>query len=140
MQVFVMMLSPTCLVHDMVHFFNHTMVMSGSMMDDGVQLVDKHVVRDGLVDAIHVHLRGQVVVQDFLNVIHPSKVLTVHLPNVGIQSLAELFGMNVFLEDGEDLVEQLLLMQVVELQGGVHLVDDGVLVDKSWKLAHDSRN
>lgn len=46
----------------------------------------------------------------------------------------------MFLEDGEDLVKQLLFMQVVELQGGVHLVDDGMLVHKSRKLLHDGRD
>lgn len=44
------------------------------------------------------------------------------------------------LEDGEHLIEQLLLMQVVKLEGGIHPIDDGVLVDKSWKSCHDSLN
>ena len=41
------------------------------------------------------------------------------------------------LENVEDLSKQLLLVQVVKLEGGVHSVDDGVLVDKSGKLLHD---
>ena len=31
-------------------------------------------------------------------------------------------------------------MQVVELQGGIHLVDDSVLMNKSWELVHDGGN
>lgn len=41
------------------------------------------------------------------------------------------------LEDGKDLVKQLLLMQIVELKGGVHSVDDGMLVDKSWESGNN---
>ena len=40
-------------------------------------------------------------------------------------------------EYGKDLVEQLLLVQVVQLKGGVHLVDHGMLVDESGELIHD---
>ena len=43
----------------------------------------------------------------------------------------------MLLEDGEDLREQLLLVEVVELQGGVHAVDEGVLVNESWELSDD---
>ena len=53
------------------------------------------------------------------------------------KNAGELLGVNMLLEDGQDLVEKLLLMEVVELQGGVHLVDHRVLVDESWKLVHD---
>jgi hypothetical protein len=45
--------------------------------------------------------------------------------------------MNMLLKDGKNLVEQLLLMQVVQFEGGVHLVYNGMLVDKSWELLHD---
>ena len=31
-------------------------------------------------------------------------------------------------------------MQVVELQGGIHLVDDSVLMNESWELVHDGGN
>ena len=41
------------------------------------------------------------------------------------------------LEDGEDLVKQLLLMQIVKLKGGVHSVDHGMFVHKPGELLHD---
>lgn len=41
------------------------------------------------------------------------------------------------LEDGKDLVKQLLLMQIVKLKGGVHSVDNSVLVDKSWESGNN---
>jgi len=46
----------------------------------------------------------------------------------------------VLLQDGENLVEELLLMEIVELQDGVHLVDDQVLMDKSRELVHNCRD
>ena len=61
-----------------------------------------------------------------------------HLFDVGEKSAGELSGVNVLLEDGKDLVEQLLLMQVVKLEGCVHLENHGVLVSKPWQLVHDS--
>ena len=61
-----------------------------------------------------------------------------HGSDVSQQSGSELFGMNMLLEDGKDLVEQLLLMQVVKLEGCVHLENHGVLVSKPWQLVHDS--
>ena len=54
-----------------------------------------------------------------------------------MESMGELGGVDVLLQDGEDLVEELLLMEIVELQDGVHLVNDQVLVDESWELLHD---
>ena len=41
------------------------------------------------------------------------------------------------LEDGKDLVKQLLLMQIVELKGGVHSVDHGVFMNKPGELLHN---
>ena len=63
-----------------------------------------------------------------------------HLFDVSVDGLGEGFGMHVHLENVKDLRKQLLLMQVVELESGVHSVDDSVLVDKSGKLFHDSLN
>ena len=45
--------------------------------------------------------------------------------------------MHVELQDAEDLRQKLLLMQIVKLEGGVHSVDHGVLVNKPWELLHD---
>jgi len=70
----------------------------------------------------------------------PAEVLSLHGVDVGIHSSGELSRVDVLLQDGENLVEQFLLVQIVELQDGVHLVDDQVLVDKSWELLHDGRN
>ena len=42
--------------------------------------------------------------------------------------------MHVHLENVEDLRKQLLLMQVVKLKSGIHSVDNGMFVDKSWEL------
>ena len=59
-----------------------------------------------------------------------------HLGNVGHDGLSEISGVHVVSKDGEDLGKQLLLMQIVKLESGVHPVDNGVLVDKSWELSH----
>jgi hypothetical protein len=69
---------------------------------------------------------------------NPAEIASLHGGHVLHKSSSEISGVNVQLEDGKDLVKQLLLMQVVELKGGVHSVDDGVLVDKSWEGLHDS--
>ena len=53
------------------------------------------------------------------------------------KSGGKLTRVNVLFKDCKNLVEQLLLVQIVNLQGGVHLVDDGVLVNKPRELAHD---
>ena len=60
-----------------------------------------------------------------------------HLSNVSEDDSSERLGVHVELQDAEDLRQKLLLMQIVKLEGGVHSVDDGVLVDKSGKLLHD---
>ena len=60
-----------------------------------------------------------------------------HLANVSVDGSSEVLGVHVVSKDGEDLGKQLLLMQIVELESGVHPVDNGVLVDKSWELSHD---
>ena len=60
-----------------------------------------------------------------------------HLGNVSVQDLSQILGMHVHSEDVKDLSEQFLLMQIVKLEGGVHSVDHGVLVDKSGELSHD---
>lgn len=69
---------------------------------------------------------------------NPAGVSTLHGTNVGTEGLGKLCGVDVLLQEGEDLVEQLLLVQVVKLQDGVHLVHDQVLVDKSRELVDDS--
>ena len=69
---------------------------------------------------------------------NPAEITSLHGGHVLHKGSGEVSGVNVQLEDGKDLVKQLLLMQVVELKGGVHSVDDGVLVDKSWEGLHDS--
>jgi hypothetical protein len=63
-----------------------------------------------------------------------------HSGNVRTEGSGKLFGVDVFLQEGEDLVEELLLMEVVELQDGVHLVNDQVLMDKSRELVHNCSN
>lgn len=60
-----------------------------------------------------------------------------HLSNVSVDDSGERFGVHVELEDGEDLGKELLLMEIVELEGSVHSVDYGVLVDESGELFHD---
>lgn len=68
----------------------------------------------------------------------PAEGATVHGTHVGHEGLGKISGVDVQLEDGEDLIKQFLLMQVVKLKGGVHSVDDGVLVDKSWEGGNNS--
>jgi len=62
---------------------------------------------------------------------------TVHLSNISEDDSSKGLGVHVELKDGEDLREKLLLMQIVKLEGGVHSVDHGVLMDKSGELSHD---
>ena len=57
-----------------------------------------------------------------------------HFTNVSVDGLGEGFRMHVHLENVEDLRKQLLLMQVVKLKSGIHSVDNGMFVDKSWEL------
>jgi hypothetical protein len=62
---------------------------------------------------------------------------TVHLSNISEDDSSERLGVHVELKDGEDLREKLLLMQIVKLEGGVHSVDHGVLMNKSRELLHN---
>lgn len=76
--------------------------------------------------------------EDTFDVRKPSEHLGgLHSSNVVHQCSGKLFGVNVLFKQGENLVQQLLLMQVVELQGGEHLVHDDVLVNESRELVHD---
>ena len=65
---------------------------------------------------------------------------SVHGRDVAEDGLGEILRVHVESQDVEDLCEQLLLVEIVELHGGVHPVDDSVLVDESGKLSHDSLN
>ena len=75
-----------------------------------------------------------------MNFSDPSEVGSLHSTNVGSHGSGKLSRVDVLLQEGKNLVEQFLLMQIVELQDGVHLVNDQVLVDESWKLSHDGGN
>lgn len=75
-----------------------------------------------------------------MNFSNPSEVGTLHSSNVGSHGGGKLSRVDVLLQEGKNLVEQFLLMQIVELQDGVHLVNDQVLVDESWELLHDGGN
>lgn len=60
-----------------------------------------------------------------------------HGLDVAGEGSGKIMGVDVQLEDREDLVEQLLLMEVVDLKGGVHPVDYGMLVHKSGESSHN---
>ena len=62
---------------------------------------------------------------------------TVHLSNISEDDSSERLGVHVELQDAEDLRQKLLLMQIVKLEGGVHSVDNGVLVNKPGELLHN---
>ena len=68
---------------------------------------------------------------------NPAVVTTVHLSDVGEGDSSERLRVHVELEDGEDLRKELLLMEIVELEGGVHSVDNGMFVYESWELFHN---
>lgn len=68
---------------------------------------------------------------------NPAEASASHGGHVSHKSLSQISGVNVQLEDGKDLVKQLLLMQIVKLKGGVHSVDDGMLVHKSWESGNN---
>jgi hypothetical protein len=63
-----------------------------------------------------------------------------HGTNVRVHGGGKLSGVDVLLQEGKNLVKQLLLVQIVELQDGVHLVNDQVLMDESWEFLHDGSN
>ena len=63
-----------------------------------------------------------------------------HSSNKGLKGSSELGRMYMFLQDGKNLIEKLLLMEVVKFEGGVHFVDNGMFVDKSWELIHNGSN
>ena len=62
---------------------------------------------------------------------------TVHLSNVSEDDTGELLGVHVELEDGKDLREKLLLMEIVELEGSIHSVDYSVFMNKPGELFHN---
>ena len=122
-------------LHDVEHFVDHLVMMGSSVMHNSVKSVDEmHVGNLG----IHITLAEvDVSDQEALDLSNPAEVFAVHSRDEGSEGGSELGRVDMLLQDGEHLVEKLLLMQVVELQGGVHLVDDGVLMNKSWELSHD---
>lgn len=63
-----------------------------------------------------------------------------HGLDVAGEGSSKIVRVDVQLEDRKHLVEQLLLMEVVDLQGGVHPVDYGMLVHKSGESSHDCSN
>ena len=122
-------------LHDSEHSVDHSMMMGSSVMHNSVESVHEMHVRDL---GIHITLAEvDVSDQEALDLSNPAEVSAVHSGDEGSEGGSEFGRVDMLLQDGEHLVEKLLLMQVVELQGGVHLVDDGVLMNKSWELSHD---
>lgn len=121
-----------------VHFHDLLVVFTSGRVNNLMELMNKSLMGNQLVHARHVQRGIHVGCEDALDVGQPSEHLgALHSSNVAHEGLGKLFGVNVLLKKSENLVQQLLLMQVVELQGGEHLVDDDVLVNESWKLVHD---
>jgi hypothetical protein len=60
--------------------------------------------------------------------------------HVGVHPMSQLMGVQVGPQNLKNLSQQLLLVQIVQLEGGVHFVNDGVLVDKFGENIHDSNN
>jgi hypothetical protein len=126
-------------LHHMEELVDHSVRMSSSMSDDRMELVDKSMVGYNTMHFIFVHLH--VFSQDARNLSYPAVLASVlHLANVGLDDGSEPLGVLMELKDVEDLGKQLLLVQVVKLESGVHPVDDGVLVDEPRKLVHDFCN
>ena len=92
------------------------------------------VLNDG-VHGVLLHLH--VTLKDSADLANPSVFATVHDSDVFKYNLGELLGVNVSLQDIKDFGKELLLMEIVKLEGGVHPVDNGMLVDESWELLHD---
>ena len=114
---------------------DHLVRMSGGMSDDRMELMHKSVVGDEGVHLVMVH--PHIPLHDACNFLNPAVFTAMHFGEVCEDDLGEPLGVLVELEDLDDFGKQLLLVQVVELKGGVHPVDDGVLVNKSGKLMHD---
>ena len=132
------MLGETVSSHHGEKSADHAVRVMGGTSDDAVELVDKSVVGDEAVDSVLLH--NHMASKEGSDLANPAVPASVHLGNVSEDGLGEVSGVHVVSKDGEDLGKQLLLMQIVELESGVHPVDNGVLVDKSWELSHDSLN
>jgi hypothetical protein len=128
-------------LQDSVHLHDLLVVFTSGGVNNLMELMNKSLMGDQLVHARHVQGGIHVGLEDALDVGKPSEhLVALHGANVAHKGLSKLFGVNVLLEEGEHLVEQLLLMQVVELQGGEHLVNNDVLVNESGELIHDGRD
>ena len=123
-------------LHHVVQPADHLVRMGGSMPYDRMQLVHESVVGDHAVNLVV--LRVQVGVEQGRNLFDPAVVACVHRANVGADGLSEVSRMHVRAKDVQDLSEELLLVQIVKLQGGEHSVDDEVLVNKSRQLTQNS--
>lgn len=115
-------LGETVSSHDTEHFVNLGRVVSGGVVDKGVEIMHKPLVEDKLGHVTGVH--GHVGLEHCLHFSDPAEVGSLHGADIGLESFSKLSRVDVLLKDGEDLVEEFLLMQIVELQDGVHLVDD----------------
>lgn len=61
-----------------------------------------------------------------------------HLTDVSINSSGKILGVHVKSKNGKNLTEQLLLMEIVKLEGSIHSVYDGMLVYESREFGHNS--
>ena len=133
--------SETVGLQNSVHLHDLLVVLTSSRVDDLMELMNKSLMGNQLVHARHVQGGIHVGSKDAFDVGQPSEHLgALHSSNVAHEGSGKLFRVDVLLEKSKNLVEQLLLMQVVQLQGGEHLVDNNVLVNESGELVHDSRD
>lgn len=137
-RIMMMDISESMMLHDFEHLVNRLVVRNGGMTNNRVKLVDHFVVSDVLLDPWSLEGKYHVMVQEFFNIVNPAKVFAMHNFKVIHHGFFEIVGMEMLVQEGKNLLEQFLLMQVIEFQGGIHLVDDGVFVNKSWKGIHNS--
>ena len=121
--------------HCFIQSMNHLMRFEISIPDDRMQLVDHSVVRYYPLHLIHVHLH--VGFQQTCNLSDPAVIPLMHCFKISSKCFCEIKRVNVQFQNLKHLIEQFLLMQIIELQCGVHFINDRMLVHKYGKRFHD---
>lgn len=132
------LMDETMFCHGFIQSMNHLVRFKVSIPDNRMQLVDHSVMRYYPLHLIHIHLH--VSFEKASNLRDPSVITLVHRCNICAKCFRQIKTVNVQFQNLEHLIEQFLLMQIIELQRGVHFINDRMLVHKYGKRFHDVRN
>ena len=121
--------------HCFIQSMNHLMRFEISIPDNRMQLVDHSMLSNYPLHFVLINLH--VSLEQRGNLLNPSVITLMHRCNICAKCFCQIETVNVQFQNLEYLIKQFLLMQIIELQRGVHFINDRMLVHKYGKRFHD---